>query len=92
MADISVTRNHDLAHDELHSRLEKLADEMTRKFGITARWDGDTCHLSGNPLKNGTLSMTDTAVLLELELGMMAKMLKGTIIKEIDSRLDKLLA
>lgn len=92
MPDVSVTREHNLEADELRTRIENLANEMSQKFGIKCRWDGDICHLSGNPLKNGKVTMGPTSVSLELNLGMMAKMLKGAITKEVNARLDKLLA
>jgi putative polyhydroxyalkanoate system protein len=91
MADISKTQNHELESTELRTRLEKLATEMTQKFGIKSNWDGDTCHLSGSVLKNGKLMMADKSVTIELNLGFMAKMMKPQIEKEIDSRLFKIL-
>lgn len=92
MADISKTKSHSMDPEELRGRLEKLADEMTRKFGIKARWDEDTCHLSGPALKKGMLTMSPSEVTIELTLGMMAKMLKGRIEKEIDSRMSALIS
>ena len=43
-------------------------------------------------LKKGVVEMTGSEVKIEVTLGMMAKMLKGTIMKEIDSKLAKVLA
>jgi len=91
MADISKTNNHNIESDELRKRLEELAGEMERKFGIKYQWEGDTCHLSGKSIKGGKLIMTDTTISIELTLGMMAKMVKGQIEKEIDSKMAKLL-
>ncbi len=92
MADISKSRNHSIDPEDLKQRLQSLAEEMGRKFGIKYRWDGDTCVLSGSALKRGSLTMTESSVSIELTLGMMAKMFKGQIEKEIDSHIDKLLA
>jgi putative polyhydroxyalkanoate system protein len=91
MADISVTRDHSIEPAELRKRLDRLADDMKRKFGITSRWDGDTCHLSGAGLKGGKLVMTPSKVSLEITLGMMAKLLKGQIEKEIEVKVADLL-
>jgi putative polyhydroxyalkanoate system protein len=91
MADISVTRDHALEPAELRKRLEKLASDMNRKFGIKSRWDGDTCHLEGGGLKGGKLVMSPTRVSLEITLGMMAKLLKGQIEKEIEVKVAELL-
>ena len=91
MADISKTKEHNLDSEELRKRLDGLADEMKSKFGINHRWEGDVCHLSGSALKKGTLTMSDKSVSIELTLGMMAKMLKGQIDKEVESRMTKIL-
>ena len=66
MADISKTQNHTLDSAELRGRLEKLAAEMTQKFGIKSKWEGDTCHLSGSVLKDGKVMMTEEAVTIEV--------------------------
>jgi putative polyhydroxyalkanoate system protein len=92
MADITRTRNHNLATDELKKRLDQLGDEMKKSFGIKFQWDGDVCHLSGAALKGGTLTMSPDTVKLELTLGMMARMLKPQIEKEIDARIEKIFA
>jgi putative polyhydroxyalkanoate system protein len=92
MADITKTKSHNLDRDELRGRLEKLASEMQQKFSIKCRWDGDICHLSGAGLKGGKLEMTDSEVSIEITLGMMAKMLKGKIEQELESRMDKVIS
>jgi putative polyhydroxyalkanoate system protein len=92
MPDISKTRNHNIEADELRRRLDDLAGEMKKKFGISHRWEGDVCHLSGSALKSGILTMSPTSVSIELTLGMMARMLKGQIEREVDSRMEKILS
>ena len=91
MADIAKKQEHNLDREILRSRLCDLAEEMKSKFGVKYEWDGDTCKLSGSALKRGTLTMTDKDISLELTLGMMGKMIKGQIEKEIDARLAKIL-
>ena len=91
MADISKTREHNLDSEELRQRLDVLAEEMKRKFGINHRWEGDICHLSGSALKSGTLTMSATSVSIEITLGMMARMLKGQIDREVEARMTKIL-
>ena len=91
MADIARKKSHKLEKAELRSRLDTLAEEMTRKFGIKCRWDGDTCSLSGGGLKNGNLSMGESEVSIEINLGLVARMLKGQIEKEIDQKMSEIL-
>ena len=85
MSDISRTQSHQLDPEVLKSRLNELADEMSAKFGVKCKWEGDTCHLSGSALKKGTLTMTGSEISIELTLGMMGKMIKGQIEKEIEN-------
>jgi putative polyhydroxyalkanoate system protein len=92
MADIQKTKSHKLELPELRTRLGQLADEMSKKFGIKCQWDGDVCRLSGNPIKSGSLTMNKSDVTIELTLGLVAKMLKGQIEKEIESRMNKILS
>ena len=92
MADIIKSRNHSIDTEALKQRLQSLAEEMKSKFAIKYRWDGDTCVLSGGPLKRGSLTMTASSVSIELTLGMMAKMFKEQIENEIDSHVDRLLS
>ncbi|MDD5309321.1 MAG: polyhydroxyalkanoic acid system family protein [Deltaproteobacteria bacterium] len=91
MADISISRDHALEPAELRKRLDRMAEDMNRKFGIKSRWDGDTCHLTGAGLKSGKVVMTPTRVSLEITLGMMARLLKGQIEKEIEVKVADLL-
>ena len=90
MADIRKTRKHNLEHSELKQKLESLAEDMRKKFGIKVRWEVDVCHLSGAGVKSGKVVLTDSDISIEMTLGMMAKMLKGKIEKELDERLNKL--
>ncbi len=92
MADISKSANYDFDIETMRSRLTDLAEEMSRKFGIKYHWDGDICVLSGSALKRGAINMTESTVSIELTLGMMAKMFKSQVEKEIDSRIRKLVA
>jgi len=92
MADISIVKQHEIDTGILKERLEGLAAELKRKYGVRSRWDGDTCLLDGAGLKKGVVEMSGSQVKIEVTLGMMAKMLKGTIQKEIDAKLAKVLA
>jgi len=92
MADISKSKTHSIDTAVLKERLEELTSEMEKKFGIKATWEGDTCKLTGKALKSGQICMSDSEVSIELTLGMMAKVFKAQIEKEIDKKVEKLLA
>ncbi len=92
MADIERKQSHNVDLAVLRTRLDELADELKTKFGVKYKWDGDTCLLSGAALKKGFLTMSAGELTLELTLGMMGKMVKGQIEKEIDARIEKIIA
>jgi len=91
MADISKSKTHSMDPAVIKERLLELTGEMEKKFGIKAAWEGDTCQLTGKALKNGKIWVTDSEVAIELTLGMMAKVFKGQIEKEIEKKVEKLL-
>jgi putative polyhydroxyalkanoate system protein len=92
MADISVRREHSVARDVLRGRLEELVAGLVQKYGLKASWSGDTCSLSGTGLKQAVLRMGATDVSLDITLGLMGKMLKPTIEREIDKKMERVLS
>ena len=91
MADIFKTLKYDFEPEEMRKRIKQLAIEINQKIKIKTRWDGDVCHLSGSALKNGKLWMTDDTVSIELNLKLVAKVMKGQIEKGIEGRMVKLI-
>lgn len=90
MADISKTTPHQLDQSVLRPRLEELAKDMSKRFGLTHKWEGDICHLSGGALKDGRVVMTDTTVSIELTLGFMAKMFKPKVEEQVEKWIDRI--
>ncbi len=91
MADITFHRDHSIDTGVLKGRLDELAADLKRKYGIRSRWDGDTCLLDGAGVKKGVLTITDSNLSIEVTLGMMAKLLKSKIEEEIDKKIGKVL-
>ena len=92
MADISITREHSLDKDTLRGRLEDLAADLNKKYGVKYRWDHDVCLLDGAGVKKGVVTMKPDSVSVEVTLGMMAKLLKPKIEEEINKKIGKVLA
>src|SRR5205823_3456424 len=42
MAKVTIEQAHTLPHDEVKKRLQELADRLSAKYGIDARWVSDT--------------------------------------------------
>ena len=91
MADITVHRDHNIDTGILKQRLDELAADLKKKYGIRSRWDGDTCLLDGSGVKKGVLTMTDSSLSIELTLGMLAKILKPKIEEEINRKIGGVL-
>ena len=84
MADIQISKRHDLDLETARRGLEAVAQDLQARFGIDSRWEGNTCRLSGRGIKSGMLELTDGSVSLDLTLGLMAKALKPVILAKID--------
>ena len=85
MPDIKKSTNHCLEESELRPLLEKLADEVTKKFGIQCDFKGNEVLLSGGVIESGTLTWTSNTVTIELTFGLMGKIFKTQIEEEIDA-------
>jgi putative polyhydroxyalkanoate system protein len=92
MADISIKRNHSVDTGVLRGRLEELAKDLKAKYGIRYRWEGDRCLLDGAGVKQGTVTISPSALTLEVTLGVMARLLKPRIEQEIEKKIGKVLA
>ena len=91
MADINISKEHNLNIDTAKERLEKVAADLKKDYGISSTWSGNTCELSGTGLKKGNVYLDDKKVTIEIALGMLAKAMKGKIEKQINSEFDKVL-
>ncbi len=92
MADIKKSANHSMGIDEVKQRVEKVAGEIAKKMGVKYTWDGDSCDLAGSGIKSGRIAVTASDVSIELTLGMMAKMVKPVIEKEIEAKIAEIVA
>ena len=91
MPDISVNKQHSIEPSVLRERLDGLVDSLIEKYGLKASWSGDTCTLTGTGLKKAVLVMGTSTVKLDITLGMMGKMFKPQIEKEIDKKIVEIL-
>jgi len=92
MADIKISRNHCIEESDLRAQLEKLADDMARKFGIRSDFRDNKVHLSGRPLKRGEVTWTDDTLSVKLTFDLMGKIFKKPIESEIENQIDSMVA
>ena len=91
MADIHITRPHRLDRTTAKARLQQVAEDLQRHYGITASWEGDTAHLAGPGIRKGTVGVFESSVSVQITLGLMAKAFRGRIEDRILARCEEVL-
>ena len=95
MATIDISRSHSLPLDEAKKRAEELAKGMEQKLGLVWKWASDKIefHAPSGVAKGakGSVSVSASAVRVEIDLPFMLKMMKGTIEDKVNERLKELL-
>lgn len=92
MADININKFHSLEISDARERLEKMAGELQSQYGIKSAWTGNTATLSGTGLKKGVVELTDSAINVQITLGMLAKAMKGKIEGQVNIAVDNALS
>lgn len=88
MPSIDIHRTHHLPLPEARAVVEKVAARMHEKFDLEGRWQGDTLHFS-RPGVNGRIAVSDDAIRVHAELGLLLAPLKGMVEQEIRRKLDE---
>ncbi|HTJ82959.1 MAG TPA: polyhydroxyalkanoic acid system family protein [Polyangiaceae bacterium] len=96
MATIDIKRTHSLGLETAKQRAEKLADGMKEKLGIVWRWDGNVIRFdapSGMAKgANGTVSVEEKSIRVEIDLPFMLRALKGTVESKVNEKLEQAVA
>lgn len=88
MSKISICREHSMAHEDLLNQVEELADKLVAKYGGEYEWDGDELCYRYSGGVTAKILCTDEDVNVDIKLGMLMAMLKGTISREVEEYLD----
>ena len=91
MPDIKLARQHSLPLAKAKALAQKTADALAEEYDLTSEWHGDTLrfHRSG---VEGQMHVTDSAIRLDVSLGLLLKAFKASITRHIENHLDELLA
>ncbi|MDT0631850.1 polyhydroxyalkanoic acid system family protein [Rubrivirga sp. S365] len=87
MADIDLTRPHDLGLDGARRAADAVAERLRREYGVTAEWEGDSIRLDGRGVR-GRLDAQPTAVRVTASLGLAARPFRRALRREIERELD----
>ena len=91
MADIEIRRVHGMAQAAAREAAGRVAEKLSRKFGLRGDWDGDVLRFQGSGV-TGTVVVGPKDVSLSVALGLLLKAMKGSIEQSIQHELDELFA
>jgi len=90
MADIKITREHNLGLDKALASARALVDGLAEQYGLTTYWsDTGVTVKHGLTGITGTLEVTDKTVTVIVELSFLQSAFKGVIESTINSVLAK---
>ncbi|MEE4662024.1 MAG: polyhydroxyalkanoic acid system family protein [Halieaceae bacterium] len=88
MAGFTVSRHYTRPRDEVRADAEALAAELEDKYGIRARWQGDTVTLRGNGVE-GRLEIDAETVQVTVTLGLLARAFERPLRRIVDEHMDR---
>jgi putative polyhydroxyalkanoate system protein len=91
MADIELTRVHNLGLKAARAQADRLAEHLGRKFDLKGDWDGNVLRFE-RPGVSGSLAISEKDLRLLVSLGFLLKAMKGSIEKAVVQELDTLFA
>ena len=89
MADIELTRVHNLGMKAAREAAERMAEHLGRKFDLKGSWQGNVLRFE-RPGVTGSLSLTGKDLRLSVTLGFLLKAMRGSIERAVVDELDKL--
>ena len=88
MPKIDIHRPHQLSIAGARAVVDQVAARMHEKLGMEGQWQGDTLRFS-RPGVTGTIVVSNDAIQVHAELGLMLSPLKGMVEQEIRRKLDE---
>jgi putative polyhydroxyalkanoate system protein len=88
MANISMTREHDLSRDEVRSRVERMAVRLVDRMGGSWCWEGETviCELRGARAEVG---FDDSLVSIDVTLPRALRPFRNRLESKIEESFDR---
>ena len=91
MPDISITKPHQLSHDDARAAAQKVADKMVEKFDMTIAWEGDMLSFNRSGV-SGTLTVYPTEATIEVVLGAFFKFFAPKLEEQISNQMNQVFA
>jgi putative polyhydroxyalkanoate system protein len=87
MAKLHIEQSHALPLDDVKTRLQSLADRLSEKYGIEARWVGDREASLKRTGVSGKIQLAEDKVSVLLDLSFALLPMKGKIKERIEREL-----
>ncbi len=88
MADISITQQHTLPHDQARIAAQKIADQMAKEYDMSIAWEGDVLTFKRSGI-DGRLAVESNQAVLDITLGFMLKGFAGQIEERLGRNMAK---
>jgi len=88
VATIDITRRHDLGRERAREIVERIAQDLVRRYGVQTEWQGENLLVRRNGIE-GRIEVGEDSVRMRAQLGLMVGMLKGTIEQEVQRQFDQ---
>lgn len=95
MATIEICRSHAMPVEELRKKVDQISGSLEAKYAVHGRWQGDEMLLEGSGMTRGVkgrIKLEASTVLIELDLPLLLRPMKGQVEESIARKLDKVLA
>ncbi len=89
MPKISISRNHSLPASVIKQRIVDLGEKLQAKYQAKTSWEGDRQMNVKGPGVSGKLAISDSAVDVNLDIGLLLSPMKGKIEEALTKELDR---
>ena len=84
---MKIKRQHTLGIEEAKRRVDRVADELGGKLGLTSEWEGDHLRVHGKGV-SGRILVSDYSVEVHVHVGLAMMMLREPIRSAIENSID----
>ena len=88
MSRIDICAQHEMDHEHAQEAADELAGDLARKFSIDYGWDDDAIHFE-RPGVHGMITVGESEIRIQAQLGMLLAFLKSRIEDEIVTYLQE---
>lgn len=85
---MKIKRQHSLGIEEARQRVDRVADELGGKLGLTSEWEGDHLRVHGKGVSGRILVFHDS-VEVHVHVGLAMMLLREPIRTAIESSIDE---